>query len=36
VPSIHLYVSCLNPVSQQFWRELGFEDYISRLWCDLV
>jgi ribosomal protein S18 acetylase RimI-like enzyme len=36
VPSIHLYVSCLNPISQQFWRELGFEDYISRLWCDLV
>ena len=36
VPSIHLYVSPLNPDSQQFWRELGFEDYIRRLWCDLV
>jgi len=35
VLSIHLYVSCLNPVSQRFWRELGFEDYINRLWCDL-
>lgn len=36
VPSIHAYVSPLNPVSQRFWRGLGFEDYISRLWCDLV
>ena len=36
VLSIHLYVSCLNPVSQRFWRGLGFEDYINRLWCDLV
>ena len=36
VPSIHLYVSCLNPVSGQFWRGMGFEDYINRLWCDLV
>jgi ribosomal protein S18 acetylase RimI-like enzyme len=36
VPSIHLYVSPVNPVSQHFWRALGFENYISRLWCDLV
>jgi ribosomal protein S18 acetylase RimI-like enzyme len=35
-PSIQVYVSCLNPVSQQFWRGLGYEDYISRLWCDIV
>ena len=34
--SIHAYVSCLNPVSQRFWRGLGYEDYISRLWCDIV
>jgi ribosomal protein S18 acetylase RimI-like enzyme len=36
VPSIHLYVSRYNPISQHFWRSLGFEDYVSRLWCDLV
>ena len=36
VPSIHAYVSPLNAVSQRFWRGLGFEDYVSRLWCDLV
>jgi ribosomal protein S18 acetylase RimI-like enzyme len=36
VASIHLYVSCLNPASQQFWREMGFEDYVARLWCDLL
>jgi GNAT superfamily N-acetyltransferase len=35
VGSIHLYASPLNPVSQQFWRSLGFEDYVERLWCDL-
>lgn len=33
--SIHIYVSHLNPVSQRFWRSLGFEDYADRLWCDL-
>jgi len=33
--SIHIYVSHLSPVSQCFWRNLGFEDYIERLWCDL-
>jgi len=33
--SIHIYVSHSNPVSQGFWRGLGFEDYIERLWCDL-
>jgi len=35
-PSMQVYVSCLNPVSQRFWRGLGYEDYISRLWCDIV
>jgi ribosomal protein S18 acetylase RimI-like enzyme len=33
--SIHIHVSHYSPVSQQFWRALGFEDYIERLWCDL-
>jgi ribosomal protein S18 acetylase RimI-like enzyme len=36
VPSIHAFVSPLNAVSQRFWRGLGFRDYVSRLWCDLV
>jgi len=36
VTSMHLYVSRFNPDSQRFWRSLGFEDYTSRLWCDLV
>jgi ribosomal protein S18 acetylase RimI-like enzyme len=35
-PSVQVYVSCLNPISQRFWRGLGFEDYISRLWCNIV
>jgi len=34
--SIHAYVSHLSPVSEAFWRALGFEEYIERLWCDLV
>lgn len=33
--SIHIYVSHFSPVSQRFWRRLGFEEYIERLWCDL-
>jgi GNAT superfamily N-acetyltransferase len=33
--SIHIYVSHFSPVSQQFWRALGFDDYVERLWCDL-
>ncbi len=33
--SIHIYVSHFSPVSQRFWRRVGFEDYIERLWCDL-
>lgn len=36
VSSIHVYVSRFNSVSQSFWRSLGFEDYIERLWCDLA
>jgi ribosomal protein S18 acetylase RimI-like enzyme len=35
-PSVQVYLSCLNPVSQEFWRGLGFEDYICRLWCNIV
>ncbi len=34
--SIHAHVSHFSPVSQRFWRALGFEEYIERLWCDLV
>lgn len=36
VSSIHVYVSQSNSVSQRFWRSLGFEEYIERLWCDLA
>ncbi|NIN67410.1 MAG: GNAT family N-acetyltransferase [Anaerolineae bacterium] len=36
VSSIHVYVSQFNSVSQHFWRSLGFEEYIERLWCDLA
>jgi GNAT superfamily N-acetyltransferase len=34
--SFHAYVSHLSPVSQRFWRGLGFEEYIERLWRDLA
>jgi ribosomal protein S18 acetylase RimI-like enzyme len=33
--SMHAYVSHFSPVSQRFWRGLGFEEYVERLWCDL-
>jgi ribosomal protein S18 acetylase RimI-like enzyme len=33
--TIHIYVSHFSSVSQEFWRALGFDDYIERLWCDL-
>jgi ribosomal protein S18 acetylase RimI-like enzyme len=35
-PSIHAYVSHFSPVSQRFWRAMGFEEYVERLWCDLI
>jgi GNAT superfamily N-acetyltransferase len=34
--SVHAYVSHFSPVSQGFWRALGFEEYVQRLWCDLA
>jgi GNAT superfamily N-acetyltransferase len=35
VSSIQIYVSRFSPVSQRFWRSMGFESYMERLWCDL-
>ncbi len=34
--SIHAHVSHFSPVSQRFWRGMGFEEYVERLWCDLT
>lgn len=34
--SIHAYVSHYSPVSQQFWRALGFEEYVERLSSELA
>jgi ribosomal protein S18 acetylase RimI-like enzyme len=34
--SIHAYVSHYSPVSQRFWRALGFEEYVERLSCELA
>lgn len=25
-----------NPVSQAFWRAMGFSDYLDRLWCEIT
>jgi ribosomal protein S18 acetylase RimI-like enzyme len=30
-----LNVAALNPVSQAFWREMGFQDYMQRLWLEM-
>jgi ribosomal protein S18 acetylase RimI-like enzyme len=34
--SIHAHVSHYSPVSQRFWRALGFEEYVERLSCELA
>jgi GNAT superfamily N-acetyltransferase len=36
MPSIHAHVSHFSPVSQRFWRAMEFEEYVERLWCDLI
>jgi ribosomal protein S18 acetylase RimI-like enzyme len=33
--SVQLNVSAVNPTSQGFWRAMGFQDYLDRLWLDL-
>ena len=32
---VQLNVAAVNPVSQAFWRAMGFADYIDRMWLDL-
>ncbi len=32
---VQLHVAALNPVSQAFWREMGFQDYMYRMWLDI-
>ena len=32
---LNLNVAARNPVSQAFWHEMGFEDYVVRVWMDL-
>lgn len=32
---VQLHVAAANPVSQAFWRAMGFADYMNRLWVDL-
>jgi len=33
--SVQLNVSAVNPTSQAFWRAMGFQDYLDRMWLDL-
>jgi hypothetical protein len=32
---VQLNVSAVNPTSQAFWRAMGFQDYLDRMWLDL-
>jgi ribosomal protein S18 acetylase RimI-like enzyme len=32
---VQLNVAAVNPVSQAFWRAMGFGDYLDRMWLDL-
>jgi ribosomal protein S18 acetylase RimI-like enzyme len=32
---VQLNVASLNPVAQAFWREMGFQDYMDRMWLEL-
>jgi ribosomal-protein-alanine N-acetyltransferase len=33
--TLQLNVAARNPVSQAFWHEMGFGDYMDRMWMDL-
>jgi len=32
---VQLHVAAFNPSSQTFWRQMGFEDYMHRMWSDI-
>jgi ribosomal protein S18 acetylase RimI-like enzyme len=32
---VQLHSAALNPASQGFWRDVGFQDYMDRLWLDI-
>lgn len=32
---VQLNVAAANPTAQEFWREMGFQDYVHRMWLDL-
>ena len=34
VSSIQLHAAACNPQSQEFWRRIGFRDYLIRMWLD--
>jgi GNAT superfamily N-acetyltransferase len=33
--AMQVSVATFNPVSQAFWRTMGFSDYLDRMWLDL-
>lgn len=33
---IQLNAAAFNPVSQAFWREMGFRDFLERMWMDIA
>jgi ribosomal protein S18 acetylase RimI-like enzyme len=35
VDVVQLNVAASNPAAQGFWREMGFQDYVHRMWLDL-
>jgi ribosomal protein S18 acetylase RimI-like enzyme len=35
VDVVQLNVAAANPTAQSFWREMGFQDYMYRMWLDL-
>jgi ribosomal protein S18 acetylase RimI-like enzyme len=35
LPVVQLSVAAANPVSQAFWREMGFQDYTHRMWLEI-
>jgi ribosomal protein S18 acetylase RimI-like enzyme len=35
LPVVQLSVATANPVSQAFWREMGFQDYLHRMWLEI-
>ncbi len=34
--AVQLNAAAFNPISQAFWRKMGFQDFLDRMWLDIA